>query len=311
MVRDPKQLLVTAIVVVAAFGAVFFLSAFVEGARPKLPSGYSDSDLSLEGKRLKGYALGSEGLLADWYWILSLQYLGGKFIESNDENIDIGDLRSLNPRLLYPYLDNATDLDPKFYAAYSFGAIVLPAIDTQNAIDLAEKGIRNNPDKWRLHQYLGYIHWRQKNYEKAAEIYDAGSRVQGSPPFMREMAAAMRARGGSREVARAMYRQLLTESEDEQSKRNAQLRLHQISAEEEMAAVNGVLGSTKSSTGRCPAKLSEIFQQLTKITLSEDSDFRIDRSNSLVDPSGVPYFLDPERCKVFLGKESKIPRSAE
>ena len=311
MIRDPKQLLVTAVVVVAAFGAVFFLSAFVEGARPKLPSGYADSDLSLEGKRLKGYALGSEGLLADWYWILSLQYLGGKFVERGNEDIDIGDLRSMNPRLLYPYLDNATDLDPKFYAAYSYGAIVLPAIDTQKAIDLAEKGIRNNPDKWRLHQYLGYIFWRQKNYERAAQTYEEGSRVEGAPAFMREMAAAMRARGGSRDVARAMYRQLLTESEDEQSKRNAQLRLYQISAEEEMEAVNGILASTRSESGRCPSKLSEIFPKLTKVTLSEDADFRIDRSNSLVDPTGVPYYLDPETCKAFLGKESKVPRSAE
>lgn len=311
MVRDPKQLLVTAIVVVAAFGAVFSLSAFVEGARPKLPPEYADSDLSLEGKRLKGYALGAEGMLADWYWILSLQYLGGKFVERGNEDIDIGDLRSMNPRLLYPYLDNATDLDPKFYAAYSYGAIVLPAIDTQKAIDLAEKGIRNNPDKWRLHQYLGYIYWRQKNYEKAALTYEAGSRIDGAPPFMREMAASMRARGGSRDVARAMYRQLLTESEDEQSKRNAQLRLHQLAADEEIEAVNGVLTSTKSATGRCPAKLSEIFPQLTKIPLSDDADFRIDRSNTLVDPTSIPYQLDQATCKAMLSRESKIPRNAE
>jgi tetratricopeptide (TPR) repeat protein len=311
MVRDPKQLVVTAIIVVAAFGAVFSLSAFVEGARPKLPPEYADSDLSLEGKRLKGYALGSEGLLADWYWILSLQYLGGKFVDAGNDTIDLGDLRSLNPRLLYPYLDNATDLDPKFYAAYSYGAIVLPAINTEQAIALAEKGIRNNPDKWRLHQYLGYIYWRQKNYEKAAETYEEGSKIEGAPPFMIEMVAGMRAKGGSREIARAIYRQLLTESEDEQSKRNAQLRLYQLSADEEMEAVNGVLATTKTSTGRCPAKLSEIFPQLTKITLSEEADFRIDKTNALVDPTGVPYFLDPKSCKVFLGGESKVPRSVE
>jgi len=311
MSRDTKQLLLTAIVVIAAFAVVFFLSSFVEAARPKLPPEYADSDLSLEGKRLKGYALGSEGLLADWYWILSLQYIGGKFVDSDKETIDLGDLRSLNPRLLYPYLDNATDLDPKFYAAYSYGAIVLPAIDTQQAIALTEKGIRNNPDKWRLHQYLGYIYWRQKDYEKAAETYEAGSKIEGSPQFMREMAAGMRARGGSRDIARAIYTQLLTESEDEQSKRNAQLRLQQLSAEEEIEAVNGVLASTKSSTGRCPSKLSEIFPQLMKIKLSQDADFRIDRSNSLVDPSGVLYVLSSETCTVALGKDSKIPRTAE
>ena len=62
-----------------------------------MPSEYSDSDLVLQGKDLKGYFLGAEGLVADWYWIISLQYLGGKIVNSTETNLDIGDLRGLNP----------------------------------------------------------------------------------------------------------------------------------------------------------------------------------------------------------------------
>jgi tetratricopeptide (TPR) repeat protein len=307
MAAVSKDITITALVFILAFAAVVGLSGFVESSRPMLPKGFEDSDLSMEGKRLKGYALGTEGLLADWYWIMSLQYLGSKLVENSEADVNLDDLTSLNPRLLYPYLDNATDLDPSFYAAYSYGAIVLPAIDPQKAIDLTEKGIRNNPDKWRLHQYLGYIYWKEKNYEKAAETYEAGSKISGAPPFMRQMAALMRSEGGSRDVARAMYQQMLAEAEDEQSKRNAQLRLYEIAATEELEAVNGILVSANAA-GRCPSRLAEIFPQLGRLQLPYDGEFRIDRSGSLVDPSGVPYEFDQAQCRVKLKPDSKIPK---
>lgn len=308
MAHAHRQLAIPALVVTAALAAVFALSGFLEKNRPQLPKSYEDSDLSMQGKRLKGYALGSEGLIADWYWILSLQYIGKKIVENKETDINIDDLRSLNPRLLYPYLDNATDLDPKFYAAYSYGAIVLPAIDPQKAIELTEKGIAANPEKWRLYQYLGYIYWHERNYEKAAETYDRGSMIAGAPPFMREMAAAMKTKGGSRDTARAMYSQMLAEAEDEQSKRNAQLRLLEIDSLEETEAVNEVLAGLKNSNGKCVPNINAALPQLRSVQLPQGRDLRIDRSGSLVDPTGVPYKFDPETCTISLREDSKIPK---
>ena len=308
MAHAHRQLAIPALVVTAALAAVFALSGFLEKNRPQLPKSYEDSDLSMQGKRLKGYALGSEGLIADWYWILSLQYIGKKIVENKETDINIDDLRSLNPRLLYPYLDNATDLDPKFYAAYSYGAIVLPAIDPQKAIELTEKGIAANPEKWRLYQYLGYIYWHERNYEKAAETYDRGSMIAGAPPFMREMAAAMKTKGGSRDTARAMYSQMLAEAEDEQSKRNAQLRLLEIDSLEETEAVNEVLAGLRNSNGKCVPNINAALPQLRSVQLPQGRDLRIDRSGSLVDPTGVPYKFDPETCTISLREDSKIPK---
>ncbi|MBL8122919.1 MAG: hypothetical protein KIT61_14865 [Pyrinomonadaceae bacterium] len=308
MAHAHRQLAIPALVVTAALAAVFALSGFLEKNRPQLPKSYEDSDLSMQGKRLKGYALGSEGLIADWYWILSLQYIGKKIVENKETDINIDDLRSLNPRLLYPYLDNATDLDPKFYAAYSYGAIVLPAIDPQKAIELTEKGIAANPEKWRLYQYLGYIYWHERNYEKAAETYDRGSMIAGAPPFMREMAAAMKTKGGSRDTARAMYSQMLAEAEDEQSKRNAQLRLFEIDSLEETEAVNEVLAGLRNSNGKCVPNINAALPQLRSVQLPQGRDLRIDRSGSLVDPTGVPYKFDPETCTISLREDSKIPK---
>ena len=298
-----------ALIFLVLFALVFVLSNFLESHRAALPREFEDGDLALEGKRLKGFALGAEGLLADWYWMQSLQYLGDKISKSESDFVNIEDLRSLNPRLLYPYLDNATDLDPQFMAAYSFGAIVLPAVDPQKAIQLTEKGIANNPTQWRLYQYLGYIHWRLKDYEKAAEVYERGSQIEGVPPFMKIMAATMQTQGGSRDTARSMYRQMLEQSQDQQTKDTAEIRLLEIDSLDERDAIRSALKQSIESNGRCPQSLAEIVPLLRTVKLPGGKDFRIDQSNNLVDPTGAPYLLDRERCDVKLDAErTKIPQ---
>ncbi len=291
------------------FGAVYGLSNYIERNRVSMPEEYVDSDLSLEGKRLKGYSLGSEGLLADWYWMWSLQYVGDKLSKTEIENINLEDLTFLKPRLLYPMLDNSTDLDPHFMAAYTYGAVVLPAIDPQQAVKLTEKAVANNPDDWRMYQYLGYIHWRLKDFESAAQAYERGSRVEGAPRFMTMMVAAMRTQGGSRETARAMYQQMLEEAQgDKQMVSNATFRLNEIDSLNERDAIDAALKHAAGSTGRCPASLREIIPQLQRTQLPDGRRFQVDNSGSLADPTGVPYLLDREACKAKIdAARSKIP----
>ncbi len=295
--------------VAIGFAMIAGISTYTEAKRVSLPESYGDADLSLQGGRLKGWALGAEGLIADWYWMWSLQYIGGKIVASTDDEINLEDLRSLNPRLLYPMLDAATDLDPKFMAAYSYGASVLPAIDQTLAVELTEKGIANNPEAWRLYQYLGYIYWRTKQFDKAAETYDKGSRIEGAAPFMRQMVAAMNTQGGSRETAREMYQQMLAEAEDQQSRTNAELRLMEIDSLDEQDVLNEVLTKMKEESGRCPSNLSAAIPALRSVELPRGRDFSVDASGRLVDPLGFPYVLNEPACRVGLNTESKIPRS--
>lgn len=280
------------------------LSDAANANRIALAASYEDSDLEFQARRLKGFALGAEGLLADWYWIRSLQYIGAKIVRTETAQLNIEDLRPLNPRLLYPMLDNATDLDPSFMAAYSYGAVMLPAIDNSQAIALTEKGIRDNPDVWRLYQYLGYIYWRSKDFDKAATTYEAGSKIAGAPPFFKQMAAAMRAQGGSRETARLIYTQMLAEAEDRQSRESAELRLMQLDSMDQLDAINSILKQQPS----CPASLSAILPLLRNVKLPHANQFKLDRSDNLTDPSGVPYVLNRESCTAGVNqKESTIP----
>src|SRR5205823_8788941 len=105
------------------------------------------------GKTLKKMSLGYSGLLADIYWTRAVQYFGRKHQEEEE----------LHYELLYPLLDITTDLDPHLIIAYDFGSIFLSqappagAGQPDKAVALIEKGIRANPEYWRLTFPRGYI----------------------------------------------------------------------------------------------------------------------------------------------------------
>ncbi|MEK7723092.1 MAG: hypothetical protein AAB336_01970 [Acidobacteriota bacterium] len=300
---------VLAILVISiGFIGVFVLSNFITNSRPPLPEGYEDQDLALQSAKIKDFSLGFNGLLADWYWMRSLQYLGEKIEKSPDQNINIQNLRSLNPRLLYPLLDSATSLDPQYIAVYAYGAIVLPAIDDEQAIKITQKGIDNNPTQWRLYQHLGYIYWRLKNFEKAAETYDKGSKIAGAPPFMQLMVAQMKNQGGSRETSRKIYEQMLAEAQDTQTKKSAEIYLLKLDSDDELDAIRPILKSIKEKTGQCLQNWNQLFPLLRNVKLPNGKDFRIDSANNLVDPSDTPYILDSKNCDIKLSQNSTLPK---
>lgn len=311
MSSQPARGTVVPVAVIAVcFALSVLLSQQIDATKPALPESYGDKDLQLNGSRLKGYVLGTESLVADWYYMRSLQYVGNKLLTKSGF-INIEDLRDLNARLLYPYLDNATDLDPRFIAAYSYGSLVLPAIDQEKAIAITKKGIANNPNEWRLYQYLGYIYWHAKDYEKAAEYYERGSRVAGAPPFMRMMAGAMKTQGGSRDTARKIFAQMLADNgSDESVAATAKLKLMELDWLDQRDAINGVLAGTKATAGQCPADLRQVMPQLRGVKLPS-GDFEINKTGQLVDPSGAPYLVDQQKCEVTLDpKRTAIPHSA-
>lgn len=298
------KIILPALILIAGMAAIVPIGNFVGASKPPLPADYEDSDLTFEGSRLKGFALGSEGLIADWYWMRALQYIGDKLIKQPSEQVNIDDLRGLNPRLLYPMLQNATDVDPHFIAAYRYGAVVLPAIEPEHAIAIAKKGIANNPDDWRLYQHLGYIYWKLKLYEDAAAAYETGSQISDAPAFMRLMAASMRTEGGSRSVSRVMFRQLLDGADDPMVKLTAERRLAQIDSLDERDAIDTALSELRDRTGQCASSLSEIMPMLLSVKLPEANEFNLDAAGFLIDPTGARYQLDRENCRSILDKEN-------
>src|SRR5262249_39111450 len=142
--RPPVANLLLSAVVVFGLASVVVLSRQMDPHRSAPSASSADERLYLDGRTAKRLSLGFNGLMADWYWMRSLQYVGGKILEAR-EHSQLDDLGSLNLTLLAPLLDTATTLDPQFLEPYEYAAIVLPAVDPAEAIRITKKGIAANP----------------------------------------------------------------------------------------------------------------------------------------------------------------------
>jgi tetratricopeptide (TPR) repeat protein len=289
---------------VACLGAATGVACWMDSRRPPQTEVAQVSDeLYVTPRVARRMSLGFNGLAADWYWLRTLQYVGRK-LAAHHGQIQIDDLSALNLKILSPLLENATTLDPQFVAAYEYGAVVLPAVDTDAAIKLVNKGIDANPKAWRLHAYLGYIYWQQGRYREASEAYAAASRVEGAPAWVAAMSAQMSTKGGSRETARAIYETMLRSTDDAQTKQMALNRLAQLESLDEMDALRRILTAYRERAGgRCPAGWREIAPVIRA------ARFRQDASGSPLDPGDVPYHFLDDKCDVELGAESKVLRN--
>jgi tetratricopeptide (TPR) repeat protein len=225
--NDRMKTVSVALVVVVGLACAVLLLRWTDTLRPPADPNAIDESLYLNGKTARRISLGFNGLMADWYWMRSLQYVGKKIINTS-EDVQIDSLGQLNLKLLAPLLETATTLDPEFMEPYEYAAMVLPSVDVQQAIRITQKGIDANPDAWKLYHHLGYIYWQQRHFQAASEMYDRGSRISGAPAWMEAMKAKMVGDGGSRATAREIYKRMYEQAGDEQVKEMAWKRLLQL-----------------------------------------------------------------------------------
>lgn len=221
--------------------------------------------------------LSFDALAADVYWIRAIQHYGGTRLSKDPDK---------SYPLLYPLLDLATGLDPRFSLAYRFGAIFLAesAPDGPGRPDLSlallEKGLRAQPDQWQYAMDAGFVHyWWLQDYRKAAEWFDRAGRMPGGPWWLRSMAATVLAEGGDRRSSRQMWRQLLDTADHDWLRNNAALRLAQLDALDAIDAVAPAVARFTAVTGRFP----ESWESLVRAGLLRGVP---------ADPSGTALALD-------------------
>lgn len=223
---------------------------------------------------LKRASLGYDGLLADIYWTRAVQYFGGRHYNG---------ARSYN--LLFPLLDITTHLDPKLVVAYEFGASFLAppppggAGQPERAIQLMEYGIQNNPDNWKLYYDLGFVYYMNlKDYGKAADAFQRGSKVPNAHPFLRLLAAQMAKHAGEFDTARMMWSATYQNTQDKLIRQNAVEHLRALRVEEDVIHLQQAVTRFGKRTGRLPASMAELAatEGLPGIP---------------VDPDGHPYKL--------------------
>lgn len=280
---------ISASLLIAAFVCSTVVLHLIENARGKQAT--LEEILYIPSSRtLKRMSLGYSGLLAAVYWTRAVQYYGGK--QQRDE-----------PRydLLYPLLDITTDLDPHLIVAYQFGSVFLSqkppvgAGQPDQAVALVEKGIRANPDQWRLYYTLGFTHfWDRHDYKAAQQAFSKGAENPHALYWMKVMAASMAERANDPNTAILLWKGIYESVEDKMVRANAAEHINALIVDNVVPELERRIATFRERTGRLPSDWSEMIRERLLPAIPRDPNkrpFKLmpDGTVQVEDPDSLPF----------------------
>lgn len=235
-------------------------------------------------------ALSFDALLADVYWIRAIQHYGRDYKNRSRAN---------RFELLQPLLDVTTTLDPHFLIAYRFGAVFLAVHPPEGpgradlAIALLQKGLKANPERWQLAHDIAFTHYLYTgDYRAAAEWFERAAAMPRAPSWLGPLAATTLAQGGNRQGARQMLQELRG-SQEQYLRRAAERILMQLDALDRVDVLQRLVDAYRDRQGRYPASWAEMAAARALPGVP-------------VDPSDVPFALDPNTGRVSLAPASRL-----
>jgi hypothetical protein len=239
------------------------------------------------GDRIRRMAPGFEDLMADVYWLRTVQYFGAERAFATNKRFE----------LLSPLISITTTLDPRLEIAYRYGAIFMAepwpvgAGQPDQAIALLRRGAQNNPSAWRLQWSLGYFRFTFKHdAHGAADTLLKAAEIPGAPFWLRTMAGSFLAKGGDRQTSRLVWQQILAQSEPGAMRDNAAHHLLNLDARDAEEIVQKAVDGYRARTGRLPASLAELPGS---------------GGQPARDPAGTPFRYDPEKGVVDIDPKSR------
>lgn len=235
---------------------------------------------------------GLEDLMADVYWLRTVQYFGGQRAFGREKKFDV----------LEPLVDITVTLDKRFEIAYRYGATFLSepwpvgADQPEAGVRVLERGAKANPRSWYLRQTLGFfIYYHLGDAKRAADVLLEAARLPGAPFWLETLAADLVGRAGEREIARKLWQHMYDQAEEGPLRRNARQHLEYLDAEDMIDRLNEQLEIFRRRAGRNPSTLGELARAgLPRIPI--------------VDPAGVPFAYDASSGIVSLSRESRLWR---
>jgi len=234
-------------------------------------------------------APGFENLLADLYWLRTVQYFGGQRVYAKDKKFE----------LLEPLIEITTTLDPRLEIAYRYGAIFLSEPNPVGAgrplegVAFLKRGMENLPLSWRLRQDLGfYTHLFLHDSAEAARILHEATQVPGAPYWLDTLGASLLAKGGDRPAARRMWQQMYDQAEPGAIKANAYENLRVLAALDRVDELQEGVAEFQRRSGRRPRSLAEVVAD----------------GKPPLDEAGVPFVYDPETGVVSVSPQSPVWR---
>jgi tetratricopeptide (TPR) repeat protein len=241
-------------------------------------------------------ALSYDALVSDLFWIRAIQYYGGTRLSPR---------ASKSYELLYPLLDLTTSLDPNFNIAYEFGAFFLSEKKpggpgrSDLAIRLLEKGIAARPDRWQYPYDVGFVHYRDGDYARAADWFKRAAETTGAQKegeradiWLRPLAANTLAAGGDTKSSRRLYEELL-KSDAAWLRADAIRRLKQLDAIDSIVVLERLTAEYERRFGVPPPGWEDLVREGFLRGVPHD-------------PDGHPYVLNPWWGDVTVSEKSPL-----
>jgi len=286
-----KSYIALLLFVVLGFGGVWRLQERID-AQQRAVETEDDQVMLRSSKLVKGLSLEYAPLVADIYWTRVVQYFGNKHAG-----------QQLDLRLLWPLLDVTSVLDPHLMPVYHFGSMFLSDAAPRGAgrpdlaAELLERGLRANPDEWRLYYDLGFVYYfDMKDYPKASAAFYEGSKNPKALFWMKMMAAKIATEGDSTETSNFLWQDIYNTTNDPSVKEHALMHLQLLRAQEDCKHIDLAADEYQKQFGRRPALMSELV--LSGLLLGEP-----------VDPLGYPYVLS-EAGKAEISAESPLKKKS-
>ena len=235
------------------FAGVWRLQERLDAQQSAIQS--EDDQVTLRSSKLvKALSLEYAPLMADIYWTRVVQYFGNKHA---GKQVDL--------RLLWPLLDVTSVLDPQLMPVYHFGSMFLSDAPPRGAgrpdlaAELLERGIRANPDQWRLYYDLGFVYYfDMKDYPKASAAFYEGSKNPAALIWMKIMAAKIAAEGNSAQTSIFLWQDVYNTTKDPSIKENALNHLQLLRAQEDLKQIDALVKEYEKRVGRRPQRVSEL-----------------------------------------------------
>ena len=207
------------------------------------------------GRQLRAVSLGQRLLLADFYWLKLVQYVGETVMA-----------RENRWEALYPLAEVVTDLDPRYGYAYQVAGSNLSGLAHrhQEADRILEKGMRNVPGRWSLPFILSVNKFLYEGDYAAAAFYARRAAEVGRRPHLALLAANLALvtdEEGEYRTAAEFLRESISQADTPELREELKQRLTKVETYQAISAVERAVRSFRERYVRRPISVDELVQR--------------------------------------------------
>lgn len=216
-----------------------------------------------EGEAVRVASMGQRLLLADVYWLKTVQYMG-------EMSLTQGDWRAL-----LPLVDVVTDLDPRFGWAYQVAGSNLAGLAHRygEADRILEKGMRNVPDRWSLPWVYAVNKFLYERDFATAAVYARRAAEVGRRPHLALLAASLSLVADADQeyaASEAILEEWAPKAETPELREELRQRLVKVRTYAALSRVERAIAVYRARFVRTPVTLEELLWQGLLPALPED-----------------------------------------